>query len=151
MTVRRAVPGEAHLLASMLADFNAEFETWAPASEALERRFATMLECDNVLILIADDPDPVGFALITLRPSAYYDGPVASLDELYVAPDRRGHGLGTQMMELLLQCMRDRCCGEVQINVDEEDRDARRFYETHGFTNLEQGSTERMLCYLREL
>lgn len=41
--------------------------------------------------------------------------------------------------------------GEIQINVDEDDRDARRFYERHGFTNLESGSTERMLCYLREL
>jgi hypothetical protein len=30
-------------------------------------------------------------------------------------------------------------------------RDARRFYERHGFVNIELGTDYRMLCYLREL
>lgn len=84
-----------------------------------------------------------------MRPSPYYAGPVAMLDELYVAPGHRGQGIGTQLMAAVLAEIQKRGAGELQINVDEVDVDARRFYERHGFTNIEQGS--RMLLYVREL
>jgi hypothetical protein len=51
--------------------------------------------------------------------------------------------------------VRSRDVGEIHINVDEVDTDTRRFYERHGFVNIEpgqeQGQDYRMLCYLREL
>ena len=47
--------------------------------------------------------------------------------------------------------MQERGAGEVHINVDEVDVDTRRFYERHGFTNIQPGADYRMLCYLREL
>ncbi len=31
------------------------------------------------------------------------------------------------------------------------DHDTRRFYERHGFVNIEPGEDYRVLCYLREL
>ncbi len=71
------------------------------------------------------------------------------LDELYVAPGHRGRGIGTQIMRRALAEIRARGAGELQINVDEVDVDARRFYERHGFTNIEQDS--RMLLYIQEL
>ena len=71
------------------------------------------------------------------------------LEELYVAPGHRGQGIGTALMGEALAVVRQRGAGEMQINVDEVDVDARRFYERHGFTNIEQGS--RMLLYIREL
>ena len=117
--------GEAELVAKLLHDFNTEFDTSVP--ENLERRFA----------------------YLTLRPSPYYDGPVTMLEELYVAPAHRGRGLGTRMMARVLSEIRKRGAGEMQINVDEVDAGARRFYERHGFTNIEAGS--RMLLYIREL
>lgn len=36
--------------------------------------------------------------------------------------------------------------GDMLIDVD-----TRRFYERHGFTDIEPGTNYRMLCYLREL
>ena len=117
-----------------------------PVPDNLERRFAQLIARDDVIVVLAGE---VGFAYLTLRPSPYYDGPVAMLEELYVAPAHRGHGLGTQMMERVLSELEARGAGEMQINVDEVDAGARRFYERHGFTNIEAGS--RMLLYIREL
>ena len=39
----------------------------------------------------------------------------------------------------------------LEINVDGEDADARRFYERHGYANTEPGQDETMLYYFREL
>lgn len=142
--VRVAGVGDARIVAKLLRDFNTEFDT--PVPENLERRFIELLALDSVLVLLAGED---GFALITLRPSPYYDGPVAMLDELYVAPGHRGRGIGTQMMRRALAEIRMRGAGELQINADEVDVDARRFYERHGFTNIEQDS--RMLLYIQEL
>jgi hypothetical protein len=36
----------------------------------------------------------------------------------------------------------------MHINVDEVDTDTRRFYERHGFVNIEEGADYRMLCYI---
>lgn len=142
--IRRAGEGEAELVATLLRDFNTEFDTPVPAG--LERRFAALLAREDVIVILAGT---VGFAYLTLRPSPYYDGPVAMLEELYVAPGRRGAGIGSAIMARVLDELAQRGAGEMQINVDEVDTDARRFYERHGFTNIEHGS--RMLLYIQEL
>ena len=142
--IRKATVGDAGVVAKLLRDFNTEFDT--PVSDNLEQRFARLLARDDVIVLLGGE---VGFAYLTLRPSPYYDGPVAMLEELYVAPGRRNAGIGTALIRAALAEVLARGAGEMQINVDEVDADARRFYEHHGFTNIEAGS--RMLLYIREL
>ena len=160
--VRPATAGEAGLVARLLHDFNAEYRTPTPSVEELTRRFGLLLPRDDVLVLLALPGDAgagsavAGFALLTLRPSAYCDAGVAMLDELYVRPPLRGHGAGTALVEELLAWLRGRGVDEVQVNVDSVDVDARRFYERHGFSDLEPagpgetGQQSRMLLYQRE-
>lgn len=79
--IRVAEVADAGVVAKLLRDFNTEFDT--PVPEGLEERFAQIIAHDDAFVLLAGD---IGFAYVTLRPSPYYDGPVAMLDELYVAP-----------------------------------------------------------------
>lgn len=150
MKLERATLARAAAVARLLHDFNSEFETPVPSVADLEQRFARLLRRDDVVVVLALDPDPVGFALLTLRPTPYSDGPLAQLEELYVVPDLRGSGIGSQMMEYAIGLVRERGCEEMHINVDEPDSGARRFYERHGFSNYELGQDYRMLCYVRE-
>jgi ribosomal protein S18 acetylase RimI-like enzyme len=89
--------------------------------------------------------------VVTFRPSVWFDGPVATMDELYVRPDLRRRRYGHALLETACRLGRERHAGELQINVDGEDTDAQRFYEAHGFTNVEPGASEPMYFYYREL
>jgi GNAT superfamily N-acetyltransferase len=146
--VRRAGPSDAATLARLLHDFNTEFNTETDSQAVLEIRFARILTDDCVLALLGSHGPQDGFSLITLRPAIWFDGPVATLDELYVVPDSRDQGIGTALLKRACDLLRERGCPEMHINVDEVDVDTRRFYERHGFMNIEPGADYRMLCYV---
>ena len=76
---------------------------------------------------------------------------IAQLDELYVVPDQRGHGIGTKLLRAAEAQCRQRGSQLLEINVDGQDADARRFYERHGYTNREPDQTEPEPYYHRDL
>jgi GNAT superfamily N-acetyltransferase len=150
--VFRASSAQAETVGRLLFDFNAEFEAPGPTLDELGRRFEVLLGRDDVIVLLSGGADePSGFAFLTLRPTVYYDGPLAQLEELYVRPELRDQGIGSALLDAAVTVVRENEGGEIHINVDEIDTDTRRFYERHGFINIEPGVDYRMLCYLREL
>ncbi|GAA1436122.1 GNAT family N-acetyltransferase [Mycobacterium cookii] len=147
--VRRATPDDAPVLARLLWDFNTEFDTETDEVEVLAARFARLLGLEPMVAVLGDDDgEAVGFALLSLRPAIWFDGPVSQLEELYVVPDLRDRGIGTQVLDLSRRIVQDLGSPEMHINVDEVDADTRRFYERHGFRNIEAGTDHRMLCYI---
>lgn len=149
-TARLAHVRDAAVVARLLDDFNREFDTPSPGVAVLTRRLEQLLAGGDVFAVLVGDP-AAGLALVTMRPNVWYDGPVALLDELYVVPDRRGQGLGTGLLQAVERIVRERGGELLEINVDGEDVDARRFYERHGYRNSEQGKDEQLLYYFREL
>lgn len=147
---RRAGPEEAATVAALLDEFQQEFGSPSPGREELADRLRELLAGDATVALLVGEP-AVGFALMTLRPSVWYPGPVGYLDELYVAPDRRNRGLGSVLLSAAEEVVRARGGELLEINVDAVDHDTRRFYERHGYTNIDQGQTEPSFYYYREL
>lgn len=146
--IRLAGPGDAALVGRLLDAFNREFDTPTPGPQVLADRLAALLTGDSTFAVLADD---IGLALITLRPNVWYEGPVALLDELYVVPDHRNRGLGTLLLRKVESEVLERDGQVLEINVDGQDHDARRFYERHGYRNTEPNQTEPMLYHYREL
>jgi GNAT superfamily N-acetyltransferase len=147
-SVRLAGAGDAMVVAVLLDAFNKEFETPTPGPEILAARLENLLAGDSTFAVLADT---TGVALVTLRPNVWYDGPVALLDELYVEPSHRNQGFGTSILAFVEDEVRRRGGGVLEINVDGEDHDTRRFYERHGYTNIDPGQSEPMYFYYREL
>ncbi|NJC69559.1 GNAT family N-acetyltransferase [Planosporangium thailandense] len=148
--VRQATSSDAAVVAELLDAFNREFDTPSPGVEVLTARLRKLIAGDHLVALLAGEP-AVGVAVLSLRSNVWCDGPVAALDELYVRPDQRGQRFGHAMLEAACRLARERGAETLEINVDGEDTDTRRFYEAHGFTNSEPGATEPMFYYYRDL
>jgi GNAT superfamily N-acetyltransferase len=150
VNVRKASPDDAVTVAELLDAFNREFECPTPGVDVLAGRLSMLLAGPHTFAVLAGDP-AVGVALVTLRPNVWNEGPVALLDELYVAPDHRSQGLGSAMLAEVEAIVRERGGELVEIDVDGVDHDARRFYERHGYSCIEPGEPEPMYRYYREL
>ncbi|HEY9556554.1 MAG TPA: GNAT family N-acetyltransferase [Acidimicrobiales bacterium] len=142
LTPRLATPDDAADVARLLHDFNTEFDTPTPGAAVLTPRLRALLAGDSTFAILAGDPG-LAVALVTLRTNVWYEGRVALLDELYVVPDRRSQGIGSSIIDLLLTTARDRGVDAIEINVDESDVYAQRFYCRHGFTMIDPDSNER--------
>lgn len=148
--VRFAGPADARIAAQLLWDFNTEFDTPTPEPTVLASRLERLLTQGTTLAILGGEP-AVGIGLVTLRTNVWQAGPVALLDELYVAPAYRGQGIGTAIIGALIARAASDGWGLLEVNVDEFDTDARRFYERHGLANMAPGSDERALYYWRDV
>ncbi|MCB5991942.1 GNAT family N-acetyltransferase [Janibacter melonis] len=152
LEVRRAGPSDAGTVGLLLFDFNTEFVTPTPAAAVLAARFERLLEREDVVVLLArEGGEDIGFAYLTYRPTPYGDGPLVQLEELYVRPALRDEGVGAALLGRALDDAVAVGAVELDINVDAVDIDTRRFYERWGFSCVDPGTGDLMLCYIREL
>src|SRR3954454_3259648 len=137
-TIRRATPGDAGAVARLLQDFQEEFDELSPGVEALEERYADLIRNRDMTVLLAGD-GPDGFAQIRFRPWVYSAGPNAHsyLEELYVVPSLRGHGIGRALLQAAMDTARSEGATHMELGTSETDTAALALYESAGFTNRE--------------
>ena len=145
--IRRAGEGDAAAVAQLLHDFNSEYEDFTPGVPALTERLGELLADGTITVLLAGNP-PLGFALFRLRPSLWSKAGDVYLEELYVAPKRRGKGIGGALLDTAIKVARDMGADHFELTTGETDTEARGLYESRSFTNHE-GAPDgpRMLYY----
>ncbi|MFJ4998672.1 GNAT family N-acetyltransferase [Microbacterium sp. NPDC088619] len=148
--IRRADPSDAERIAELLDAFNTEFDTETPGVAVLAERLRMLLAGASTFAVLGGEP-ATGVALVTLRPNVWSDGPVALLDEMYVEPDQRGSGIGSAILQRMIEICRELGVAAIEINVDESDAGAMRFYQRHGFSSVDPDSGERAFYFYRSL
>ena len=149
--IRLATPADAADIGRLLHDFNREFEDYTPGAEAIAERAKALLERGEITVVLGGE-GPDGFAVLRLRPGLTGEGLEAYLQEMYVAPDRRGQGLGRAVLERAIEVAREAGARSMELATAETDRAARALYESCGFSNLEgTPGGPPMLFYEREL
>ena len=150
-TARRATPDDAADVGRLLHDFNTEYDDYTPGPGVLTERAREMMKTGEILVLLAGE-GPDGIALLSIRRQIWTGEPDAYLQELYVAPERRGQGLGRALLEAAMELARDEGATHIDLGTSEDDTEALGLYRSAGFTNRE-GSPDgpRMLYFERDL
>jgi ribosomal protein S18 acetylase RimI-like enzyme len=151
LAVRRAAGADAEALGRLLHDFNTEYDDPSPGPDALARRMRELFEDGDTAALLGG-AGPDGFAVLRFRRSIWTPGLECYLAELYVIPQRRGHGLGRALMHAAIELARERGADYMDLGTGEDDTAARGLYESLGFSNSEgRPGGPRNLYYEREL
>jgi GNAT superfamily N-acetyltransferase len=109
----------------------------AAARAASEGRISAALHRDDVRAYVAlADTRAVGFAVAATTPfTALTDAPCVTIDQLYVAPEARRHGIARQLMSAVTLYADSRGCEQIGCNVPSQHRDANRFFARLGFSS----------------
>lgn len=107
--------------------------------DAAVRNCRDLLNHASSYSLVADRQGSVaGFIHFTVRQTIVHRGPSGLIDELIVAGEHRGRGVGRELvMAAVSECRRIGCC-EVEVSTERTNTEAAEFYRRCGF--VERGT-----------
>ncbi|MFJ5722809.1 GNAT family N-acetyltransferase [Streptomyces sp. NPDC093149] len=142
MLLRTATRADLPAVLALLAD---EERVVDPASvvvdETYEKAFAA-IESDprNEMLVLMEGDTVVGCLQATYIPGLGKHGEERALIEaVRIRADRRGGGLGRELMKQAVDRARLRGCGLMQLTSNKRRTDAHRFYESLGFARSHEG------------
>ncbi|PYC72031.1 GNAT family N-acetyltransferase [Micromonospora arborensis] len=142
VTYREAVRADLPAVIALLADdVLGKARDFTVVDAAYEKAFADIsADPRNQLIVAEQAGELVGCLQITYIPGLGRHGSERSLIEaVRVRSDRRGQGLGRDLMTWAIDQARQRGCALVQLTTDKSRADAHRFYLGLGFTASHEG------------
>jgi GNAT superfamily N-acetyltransferase len=96
-------------------------------------------------VLIAEWNDrPAGFALFFHNFSTFLGRPGIYLEDLFVLPDLRGHGIGKGLLRRLAQLAVERGCGRLEWSVLDWNKPAIDFYISIGAGPMDEWTVYRL-------
>ena len=92
-----------------------------------------LTDADSHFLVAEIAGTPVGFIHFTIRQTVLHRSPSAMIDELVVAKEYQGKGVGKQLvLAAMEQCKQIGCC-EVEVSTEKTNDKARKFYKRCGF------------------
>lgn len=95
-------------------------------------------------VLAYADGAPAGFALYFFNFSTFLAQPGLYLEDLYVRPELRGHGLGKALLLHLAQTANARGCGRMEWSVLDWNQPAIDFYRALGAVPMSEWTVFRL-------
>ena len=92
-----------------------------------------------------DEKGVAGICVVCYAISTSMGSVVAKLDDVSVKPDRRGKGIGSEMLNQLKNQLRKEKVTRIDVAVHLQNPEARSFYEKTGFVALNE---ERLSCLI---
>jgi ribosomal protein S18 acetylase RimI-like enzyme len=118
----------------------AEFRDWwgksEPSSDVIREIAAQLLDHEHTEFLLAFDDagEAVGVCQLRYRLSVWTGSEDVWLEDLYVTEGARNGGHGRELVEAAFDSAKARGCRRIELDVNEQNTAALRFYESLGFT-----------------
>lgn len=131
-----ATPADIPALCELLATLFSQEAEFHPDAAAQARGLAAIVgSAETGLILVARvDGRIAGMVNLLFTVSTALGERVALLEDMVVAPEQRGGGLGETLLREAIAQARARGCRRITLLTDEVNAAAQRFYARQGFT-----------------
>ncbi len=146
LNIRPAAPADASVIASLVREL-ADYEKLLHEAKARPEDFQRELEAENpvIRVLIAEwNGEPAGFALYFFNFSTFVGKPGLYLEDLFVRPALRSHGIGRALLRALARIARERDCGRLEWAVLDWNEPALRFYRSLGARQMKEWIIHRL-------
>lgn len=147
ITIRVALPADVPQIMNFVREL-AEFERETDkvvATEALLHEAMFGEDRPSAEAIIAEiDGKPVGMALFFHNFSTWTGWRGLYLEDLYVTPEARGHGVGSALLKHLAGVARDRGCTRFEWAVLDWNINAQKFYQSMGAVQLNEWRINRV-------
>jgi ribosomal protein S18 acetylase RimI-like enzyme len=133
---RRAGPDDLDAVVSLIAAFRDWWGKSEPSAEVISRTAARLLEDPRTEFLLAFDAagEAVGVCQLRYRLSVWTGFEDCWLEDLFVTERARSGGHGRALVEAAFESARARGVRRIELDVNEQNESALRFYESLGFT-----------------
>lgn len=138
MEIRDFIPDDWQMYKTFSEDFYSGGATLYPTKEEyLRATFDACCERSPYTrgIMFLQEGKPAGYGLLSFTWSAEVGGLVVLLEEIYIAPDWRGHGMGKFFIQWAMDTYPE--AKRYRLEACESNPGAVRLYEKMGFTYLE--------------
>jgi GNAT superfamily N-acetyltransferase len=146
IAIRPATVDDVPLVLSFIRDL-AEYERLSHECVATEDGLRRTLfgarpyaEC----VIASLDAQPAGFALFFHNYSTFLAKPGLYLEDLFVRPAARGHGVGERLLAYLARLALERGCGRLEWWVLDWNEPAIRFYRKLGAEPMDEWTVHRV-------
>jgi GNAT superfamily N-acetyltransferase len=117
----------------------ADFEKLPGPDEAAARRIGEHFAAGRFSLLVAEaDAQVIGYALYVFTYTTFVAQPSLYLEDLFVHPDARGHGIGERFMRRLAAEAVRHDCGRFEWTVLDWNVRAQKFYRSLGAELLDE-------------
>jgi para-aminobenzoate synthetase len=140
--VRLAQPPDAPAVAGAVRSLLLELSGQAPQPAALERAARSLLEDPSAgaVLLASDGQQLAGLLSASWQTAIHVPGRYALIQDLWVAPDRRGESIGRRLLLALFDLAVEREIVRVEVGLPSERfaglRATEGFYLANGFSHL---------------
>jgi GNAT superfamily N-acetyltransferase len=138
VTIRRAVPGDAEVLAALLSEMDGEQDASHRFSPTLATKIMETMERYpefHAYLALDEHGVPVGtFSLMVFSSLSHGGSRQAMLDAVVVTHSQRGRGVGEAMLKQALNLAAASGCYKMSLSSNLKRADAHRFYERLGFS-----------------
>ena len=146
LNIRPATRADAAVIASLVREL-AVYEKLEHEAKATAGDFLREIDAPNpvIRVLIAEwNGEPAGFALYFFNFSTFVGRPGLYLEDLFVRPELRSHGIGRGLLRALARIARERNCGRMEWAVLDWNEPALRFYQSLGARQMKEWIVHRL-------
>lgn len=139
-------PHIAKVIRNVLLEFGVPKVGTAYADKSLDCMYENYRIDKRAYFVVEENGEIIGGAGIS--PLDNFEGNVCELQKMYFAPQARGRGIGSKMMETCLNKAKEFGFGQCYLETMPYMDDARKLYYKSGFTHLEKamGDTGHYSC-----